>query len=90
MNGALVFGMALCLGACASTGGAGTSAAETQRPLPASVQLDHDLLMEPIARDARGCVQYRMRSARRPSITALFYRTHAGDFSTIAEEAACT
>ena len=46
--------------------------------------------MQPVGRDARGCVQYRMQSKRRPALEALFYRTRAGDFSTIEEEAACT
>ncbi len=58
--------------------------------LPAAVSLDNDLHMVPVARDGRGCVQYRMSSPSRPELDALFYRTEAGDFSTIEEEAACT
>lgn len=60
------------------------------RPLPAAEKLDKDLVMAPFARDARGCVMYRMQSKNRPGLNAVFYRTRAGDFSTIEEEAACT
>lgn len=58
--------------------------------LPAREELARDLVMVPISWDARGCVQYRMESAARPALRSIFYRTRAGDFSTIKEEAACT
>ena len=60
------------------------------RALPAAERLGDDLVMAPVSRDARGCVQYRMMTERRSAPTALFYRTNAGDFSTIEEEASCT
>lgn len=64
--------------------------APPMRPLPAAETLAQGLKMVPVARDARGCVQYRMQSATRPSLAKMFYRTNGGDFSTIEEEAACT
>jgi len=85
--------LALALSGCAG-GQAGRTASvdrsESPRALPAAEQLADDLYMVPIARDGRGCVQYRMQSDRRPRLQALFYRTGAGDFSTIEAEAACT
>jgi hypothetical protein len=60
------------------------------QPLPAAEFLSQDLRMVPVARDGRGCVQYRLESEARPGLNALFYRTVAGDFSTIKEEASCT
>lgn len=83
--------LALAVGACAggsgprSQGGGADAAA-----LPAAERLDADLVMVPVARDGRGCVQYRLQSDRRPRLEALFYRTRAGDFSTIEAEAACS
>ena len=59
-------------------------------PLPGAENLAPDLLMIPVARDGQGCVEYRMQSKSRPNLDAVFYRTNAGDFSTIQEEAACT
>lgn len=87
-----IVGLAAMLAACAGGGGAGRTATSsaTQRALPAAETLDSDLVMTPVGRDARGCVQYQMRSIKRPSVDAVFYRTRYGDFSTISEEAACT
>lgn len=93
---ALAAAVALTLGACAGGGDGNApstavqSAPQPTGPLPESVSLAQDLKMVPIARDRRGCVLYRMQSERRPNLDALFYRTQAGDFSTIEEEAACT
>lgn len=89
---------AICLAAllagCAS-GGSGIAtpveaSASASGPLPTAETLAADLVMAPVARDASGCVQYRMRSDNRPTVDAFFYRTRYGDFSTIREEAACT
>ena len=84
-------------GCAAGSGGSGSNAtsngAQEARfggPLPAAETLGDDLIMRPIGRDARGCVEYEMQSKRRPALNAVFYRTRAGDFSTIKEEAACT
>ena len=90
---ALVASAAIALGGCAgaaSSSRTAHTAPAAAQPLPAAEKLGQDLLMVPVARDGRGCVQYRMQSARRPRIEAVFYRTHAGDFSTIEAEAACT
>jgi hypothetical protein len=46
--------------------------------------------MAPIGRDQRGCVVYQLEFQSRPAMQSVFYRTRAGDFSTIEEEAACT
>ena len=83
---------ALALAACTTNGGGGPAAVRTNAstPLPAAERLDAGLMMVPVARDGRGCVQYRLESERRPRLDALFYRTRAGDFSTIEAEAACT
>ena len=90
----LLLALAATLAACAGAGGSGDQSAPSEAravgPLPAAETLDADLVMAPIGRDARGCVQYRMQSTRRPAVQAVFYRTAAGDFSTIKEEAACT
>jgi hypothetical protein len=59
-------------------------------PLPGAESLAPNLLMTPVARDGQGCVEYRMQSDSLPNLEAVFYRTNAGDFSTIQEEAACT
>jgi len=85
--------LALALSGCAGAQAGRTAGADRNdgaRALPAAEQLADDLYMVPIARDGRGCVQYRMQSDRRPRLQALFYRTQAGDFSTIEAEAACT
>jgi len=86
-----VIGLAALLAGCAAGGGAPTNAPAARfGPLPAAETLDPDLVMVPVARDAAGCVQYRLRSDRRPTVEAVFYRTRFGDFSTIRAEAACT
>lgn len=82
---------ALALAACTTSGGGGAAVrTNASTPLPAAERLDSGLMMVPVARDGRGCVQYRLESERRPRLDALFYRTRAGDFSTIEAEAACT
>ncbi len=88
--------LALLVAGCAGDGAAPKAARDSgaesrmASSLPSAEQLGQDLLMVPVARDGRGCVQYRMESENRPRVQAVFYRTHAGDFSTIRGEAACT
>mgnify|MGYP003700712391 CR=1 FL=1 len=88
--------LAIALGASLAGCASGSAPVPSDIPagaagaLPAAEVLDTDLWMIPVARDTRGCVQYRMHSESRPSLAAVFYRTRAGDFSTIEEEAACT
>lgn len=94
-QGLTVIGFALLLAGCASGGGSGgatsgEASGSRSGPLPVAETLAADLVMAPVARDAGGCVQYRMRSDNRPTVDAFFYRTRYGDFSTIREEAACT
>ena len=94
--GGIVIGLALA--GCASDAARAPMAAppppvaqaEAPRPLPAAERLGDDLVMVPVARDGRGCVQYQMIAEREQPLSAVFYRTYAGDFSTIEEEAACT
>jgi hypothetical protein len=97
---ALCVQTALCLAACGSgdtpphgpreTPQNFTPAAPIARALPATERLAKDLVMAPIGHDQRGCVIYQLESQSRPALRSAFYRTQAGDFSTIEEEAACT
>lgn len=92
-KGLAALAVAALLAGCASGGGTSSAVSDSPsapRPLPTAETLDADLVMAPVGRDARGCVQYRMRSQKRPAVDAVFYRTRFGDFSTIREEAACT
>ena len=84
----IAVGLALLAAGCATSDGLSTTS--NAQSLPAAVTLGQDLHMVPVARDGRGCVQYRVQSQSRPRIEAVFYRTRAGDFSTIEAEAACT
>lgn len=60
------------------------------RPLPgAEEQIGDDLWMVPVARDAGGCVQYRLHSSNRATLQAVFYRTPLGAYSTNRAEAGC-
>jgi len=92
----LIASAAVLLKACGSSDGPLPLAAREvpwpapQRAPPASVQLASDLVMAPIGRDQRGCVVYQLEFQSRPAMQSVFYRTRAGDFSTIEEEAACT
>lgn len=84
---------ALALAACTASGDPQPtrfSPATAAGPLPHAEQIGEDLVMAPVGRDPRGCVQYQVRSNTRPTLQAVFYRTRAGDFSTIKEEAACS
>ena len=93
-NALAAIGLAALLAGCAGVGSGGSAPAAgpaaTFGPLPTAETLAADLVMAPVARDAGGCVQYRMQSNKRPTVDAFFYRTRFGDFSTIRKEAACT
>lgn len=60
------------------------------RYLPVSEQLAVGLVMAPFGWDPDGCVQYQLETPSQPQLKSVFYRTQAGDFSTLREEAACT
>ena len=76
------------LAACGSP--SSTTDRSTGRLAPAAAEeIGDDLWMVPVARDDRGCVQYRLHSNSRQTLHAVFYRTPLGAYSTNRAEAVC-